>query len=209
MQFDNHDPRIRYYELLLERKNLDDLPRFSLPEGYRFVFYKPGDRDSWIDIELSAREFESYNQGMDSWNRYFAGKDAELTERMVFIETDAGEKIGTATALYDITGRDTSGAGWLHWVAIKREHQGRGLSKPLIGYVLGLMRELGYPCAKIPTQTTTWVACKVYLDFGFTPIPANAVHSRMGWNIVKTLTGHPALREFDFVAESEIISEKD
>lgn len=52
-QFDNHDNHIKYYELMLER-NLNDLPHFPLPEGYRYVFYQEGDRDRWIDIEKSA-----------------------------------------------------------------------------------------------------------------------------------------------------------
>lgn len=47
----------------------------------------------------------------------------ELPSRMFFIETDEGEKIATATAFYDIYGRDTSNDGWLHWVAVKREYQ--------------------------------------------------------------------------------------
>ncbi|MCI8787970.1 MAG: hypothetical protein HFH92_02455 [Lachnospiraceae bacterium] len=45
LQFDNHDDRIRYYELLLEQ-NLDNLPCLPLPDGYRFVFCQPGDRDA-------------------------------------------------------------------------------------------------------------------------------------------------------------------
>ena len=48
---------------------------------------------------------------------------------MVFVENVAGEKVATATAYEDITGRDRSGSGWLHWVAVRREYQGRGLSK--------------------------------------------------------------------------------
>lgn len=208
MQYDNHDSRIRYYELMLERKSLEDLPQYSLPDGYRFVFYRPGDRDSWIGIEKSAREFETYEQGLESWNRYYAGKDRELGERMVFIETMDGEKVATATAFYEIYGRDRSGAGWLHWVAVKREYQGRGLSKPLISFTLRQMKRLGYSHAKIPTQTNTWLACRIYLDFGFTPIPANAVNSRHGWCIVKTLTDHPALAEFDCLPENEIILEE-
>ena len=56
MQFDNHDSRIKYYELMLER-DLDYLPCFPLPDGYRFVFYRPGDCSSWIEIEKSAKEF--------------------------------------------------------------------------------------------------------------------------------------------------------
>ena len=205
--FDNHDSRIKYYELLLKRDSLDDIPMYSLPDGYSFVFYKSGDRDKWIEIEQSAKEFETYEQGLDSWNRFFDGKDTELTCRMVFIENEHGEKVATATAFYDIHGRDKSGAGWLHWVAVRREYQGRGLSKPLIGYVLSLMRKLGYTHAKIPTQTTTWLACKIYLDFGFVPIPQNAVNSRDGWRIIKTLTNHMALGDFDRAEAWEILED--
>ena len=205
MHFDNHDSRIKYYELLLKRENLENLPKYELPEGYQFAFYEKGDRDTWIAIEQSAKEFETYEQGLVSWNRYYEGKDDELVERMVFIANEAGEKVATATAFYDIYGRDKSGAGWLHWVAIRREYQGKGLSKPLISYVLGVMCSLGYTHAKIPTQTNTWLACKIYLDFGFTPIPENAVHSREGWRIVKTLTGHQALEDFEPVTEAEMV----
>ena len=206
MQFDNHDERIEYYELLLHRE-LDEMPVFPLPEGYHFVFYKPGDRDTWIDIETSAREFTGYDQGLASWNRYYQGKDAELVHRMVFIENEAGEKVATATAFYNIYREDPDGAGWLHWVAVRREYQGQGLSKPLITHVLQIMASLGYTQAKIPTQTNTWLACKVYLDLGFRPIPANVQHSRRGWQIVKTLTRHPALEEFEELAPEEILKE--
>ena len=205
---DNHDHRIKYYELLLKRDNLDNLPEYILPEGYRFVFYKSGDRDEWIEIEKSAKEFESYEQGLESWNRYYEGKDDELVSRMVFIENENGEKVATASAFYDIYDRDKSGAGWLHWVAVKREYQSKRLSKPLIGYVLNVMKSLGYTHAKIPTQTTTWLACKIYLDFGFTPVAQNAVNSRNGWRIIKALTNHSALTEFECAEVGEILEDK-
>lgn len=205
LQFDNHDERIRYYELMLER-DLENLPHFPLPDGYRYVFFRPGDRDWWIDIEKSAKEFASCEQGMESWNRYYGGREDELTGRMVFVEDADGRKAATATAFYDIRGIDKSGDGWLHWVAVRREYQGRGLAKPLISYVLKLMQSLGYTHAKIPTQTTTWLACKIYLDLGFRPIPENAVNSREGWRIVKALTDHEALAEFDAAAADEIIA---
>ena len=199
MIFDNHDERIPYYELLLERKDLENLNTPNLPDGYHFAFFEPGDRDAWIDIEISAKELTDHQQGVAVWEKYYGGKEPELASRMVFIENEAGEKVATATAFYDVTCRDQSGAGWLHWVAVRRDYQGRGLSKPLIGHVLSLMPSFGYTHAKIPTQTTTWVACKIYLDFGFRPIPKNAQNSRAGWNIIKTLTNHPALEEFEIV----------
>ena len=186
--YDNHDERICYYELLLGRE-ISDMPQYSLPTGYKFVPYSAGDRDSWIDIEMSAKEFSNYEQGLEAWNRYYANSLDVLPQRMFFIENDKGEKVATATAFYDIYGRDTSGAGWLHWIAVKREHQGKGLSKPLITYVLNIMKDLGYVYAKIPTQTNTWLACKVYLDLGFLPIKENLEHSYEGWRIIKELTG--------------------
>ncbi len=208
IQFDNHDNRIKHYELLLER-DLDELPYVPLPKGYKFVFYKQGDRDIWIDIEKSAKEFVDYTQGLEAWNRYYENHEKMLFNRMVFIENSDGEKVATATAYYDITNRDKSGAGWLHWVAVRKEYQGKGLSKPLILYVLDIMRKLGYTHAKIPTQTTTWLACKVYLDLGFVPLRQNAINSKKGWEIIKALTNHASLYSFAPASTDEIIVEQE
>ena len=164
--FDNLDDRIRYYELLLERE-LDCLPAYPLPEGYRFVFYQPGDRESWLTIEQSAKEFPDRKRGLELWEQYFGGHQKELPRRMLFLENEAREKV--ATAYYDVICGDASGSAWLHWVAVRRDHQGRGLSKPLVAQALRVMAELGYTHAKVPTQTTSWVAVKVYLDLGFRP----------------------------------------
>ncbi len=203
--FDNHDSRIKYYELLLE-KDLDIIKAFPLPHGYHFEFYKSGDRDTWIEIEKSAGEFSTFDEGLSAWKRYYSGKENELKKRMVFVVTETGEKMATATAFYDVNGKDKSGSGWLHWVAVKRDYQGRGLSKPLISYTLKVMRSLGYRHAKIPTQTTTWLAVKIYLDFGFRPIAENAVNSYYGWCIIKTLTDHTALHDFESLTQEEIMN---
>ncbi len=210
MRFTNHDDRIRYYPLLLER-SLKELPSIPLPEGYRYVFYRPGDRDAWIDIEESAKEFSGYEEGMQAWYRYYGGKENLLLDRMVFIESLDGKKVATATAYLDpskqgepFSGR--LGEGWLHWVAVRREYQGKGLSKPLIAYVLQVMAGHGHTHVKVPTQTITWVACKIYLDLGFRPVPQNADSSRDGWRIVKALTGHKALEAFDSADGKEILA---
>lgn len=203
MDFDNNDRRIRHYELMLCR-SLEDIPDFPLPAGYRFVRYRPGDRDEWIRIEQSAKEFMSFGEGEAAWARYYGDREEELPGRMLFVETESGEKVATATAMYDVFGRDRSGSAWLHWVSVRRDYQGRGLSKPLVTEAFRVMKSLGYTRAVIPTQTNTWLAVKVYLDLGCRPIPENALHSAMGWRIVRTLTGHPALTAFDPVRPGEI-----
>ncbi len=203
-QLDNHDFRIRYYELML-RGDITDMPEVPLPAEYHYEMYCPGDRDAWIEIEKSAKEFNTYEQGLDAWKRYYEGRDDELKNRMVFVVNENGEKVATATAFYDIRGIDQSADGWLHWVAVRREDQGKGLSKPLISHVIQIMKALGQTHCKIPTQTTTWVAVKVYLDLGFRPIEKNLVNSRDGWRIIKRLTDHPALSELEAAKDEEVL----
>lgn len=204
-ELDNHDARIQYYELMLEG-DITGMVEIPLPEGYFYAFYQDGDRDAWIEIEKSAKEFSSYEEGLDAWKRYYEAHESELYNRMVFVVNRLGEKVATATAFYDVRGIDQSGAGWLHWVAVKREEQGKGLSKPLISHVIQVMKQLGYSHGKVPTQTTTWLAVKVYLDLGFRPIEKNYIRCRDGWRIIKRLTNHPALSDLDAASDAEVLA---
>lgn len=203
--FENLDARIRYFDLILER-NTENLPHYALPEGYHFEFYRDGDRGAWVEIEKSAREFSSPEQGLAAWERYYGGRERELPRRMIFAVNAQSEKVATATAFYDIDRGDDGETGWLHWVSVKRSHQGRGLSKPTISRALELLRELGYRRIKIPTQTTSWLACKIYLDFGFLPEPQNALQSLGGWRIIKRLTDHPSLSRFRAAEDWEVLN---
>ena len=113
---DNHDERIEFYELMLQA-DITGMAEIPLPDGYAYAFYRDGDRDAWIEIEKSAKEFSSYEEGLNAWKRFYADHTAELSNRMVFVVNPAWEKVATATAYYDIRGIDQSGDGWLHWVA--------------------------------------------------------------------------------------------
>lgn len=207
MTFDNHDGRIRYVELILERPDLEGIPEPPLPDGYRFVFYQPGDREHWIAIERSAKELTSYEQGVRVWADYYAPWESCLDERMLFIENAQGEKVATATAYFDVQGHDAPSIGYLHWIAVRRDHQGRGLARPLIAHTLRRLREMGYTHTKIHTQTTTWLACKLYLDFAFRPTAESRVQSAAGWRIIKALTDHPALANVEAAAPAEILGD--
>ena len=198
--FGNNDRRIPYYKLLLEQ-DLDNIKELELPSEYHYENYAPGDQAVWITIEKTAKEFASYEEGEAAWSKYFAGHEKELENRMFFVTDSFGQKIATATAYYNIYTGDDGKTGWLHWVAVRRDAQGLGLSKPLITHVLVHMKKLGYKKAVIPTQTNTWLACKLYLDLGFVPTKENAEQNRTGWCIIKTLTNHPALDDFEPVAD--------
>ncbi|HIS27678.1 MAG TPA: GNAT family N-acetyltransferase [Candidatus Pullilachnospira intestinigallinarum] len=192
---DNNDSALKYYELILENNHPENFRSLPLPEGFHFTTYEPRDEEAWISIETSAREFVTRKEGLEAWQRYYGGREKELPGRMFFIETKAGNKVATATAYYEPA--DSSKAGWLHWVAVRREYQGRGLARPLIAQALTRLAQLGYSSVKIPTQTNTWLAASLYLDFGFHPFGPNREENMEGYRILKTLTNHPALKDIE------------
>ncbi len=186
-KYKTHDDRLCYIDLVFEGE-LTNIPHYELPEGYHFVTYQSGDKKAWIDIELSAEEILNEEHGEECWQRYYGNAESELPQRMYFIEDESGEKVATATAFYDIHGNANPDEGQLHWVAIKKNAQGKGLSKPLITFVLGVMKQLGYSNVKIHTQTNTWLACKVYYDLGFLPEADSLIENRFGWKMIDLLT---------------------
>jgi len=197
------DRTIRYFDLKMIVKDLDEISDYPIPNGYFLDFYQKGDRDSWISIEQSAREFLTFEEGCRAWEKYYARHEHLLGNRMMFlVDQKTGEKIGTATAFFNHHTNDETD-GFLHWVAIKQEYQGRGLSKPLTVAALKHLRQLGYRQARIPTQTTSWVAVKIYLDLG--AIPENLEQSLDGYRIIKTLTNHPSLSHLQAMPFEEIL----
>ena len=70
------------------------------------------------------------------------------------------------------------------------------------------MPGLGYDHVKLSSQTNTWLACKIYLDFGFRPDPESVKENLIGWEILRTLTDHPVLCEFRYASETEILSKE-
>ena len=127
---------------------------------------------------------------------------------MFFVVAPNGEKVATATAFFDPKNPD-DGNAWLHWVAVRRDYQGKGLARPIIAKALSRLRELGHGKLYVHTQTTTWVACKLYMDFGFRPTAENAVESAFGYRMLKTLTNHPALADFEPVSVEEMLAESE
>lgn len=161
------DKTIPYAEIWMVRPRELPITEFSLPEGFSFVSYKEGAQLAWAEIETAVGEFDRNKEALDYFNRTFGPYPEELKKRMVFIKTEAGEKVGTATAWWKETASGTR-YPLVHWVAIKPEYQGKGLSKPLTSKVLSLLQELEYhPSIVLHTQTWSHIAIRLYEKFGF------------------------------------------
>ncbi len=177
------DRTIPWINLFMRLDSLEDAPVYPLPERYRWRFYVPGDIANWARIETSAGEFEREADASVKFRRYFP-EDEPLKERMLFL-TDIDVPFATATAWFD----DADPAvGVLHWVSVDADHQGQGLSCPLVSLALQHMRSLGHRRAILKTQTASWVAIKVYHKFGFRPMLRDP-SEREGWRLVSQKTG--------------------
>ena len=68
-----------------------------------------------------------------------------------------------------------------------------------------IANDVGHNKLILHTQTTTWLAGKIYLDYGFEILNKE---EKLGWSILKTLTNHPKLSEYDFLSQKEMLDSR-
>lgn len=185
--------------------DISDFINYELPEGFHYEFYKPGDEEDWVNIHIESGEFTSVEMGLKNFHDFYDSFIEELPKRCIFIVDNAtGEKVGTATiSLLNKPEYGYNGA--VDWVAIKKRYQGRQLAKPLISKFMEIANGVGHSKLILHTQTNTWLAGKVYLDYGY-EILNNEEH--LGWSILKTLTNHPKLSEYDILPQEQILDSR-
>ena len=200
---DTIEKTLKYYPLVMKYDDTSKFKEYKLPEGFRFKFFQPGDEQDWIDIHISSGEFTDEELASVHFHEYYDDFIDELSERCVFIvDSNTGEKVGTATIskYYDEQyGYDAT----VDWVAIKKEYQGKGLAKPLISKFMKIAHDNGHDRVLLHTQTHTWLAAKLYLDFGFEPIIEEEI---MGWRILNTIIDHDKLQSVGTVSNEDMYS---
>ncbi|MGX7173924.1 GNAT family N-acetyltransferase [Enterococcus ratti] len=160
------DKRVPYAEIWMTRPISEALPIVSLPEGYHFESYTVGDEKEWARIEASVGEFATKAQGLAYFQRVFSPYLQQLKQRMLFVATDAGEKVATCTAWYKK--RKDGTYPLFHWLAVTPPHQGKGIAKALTVEVLRLFQEVEVQ-GPIYLHTQTWshLAIRLYQQLGF------------------------------------------
>ena len=196
------EPTIKYYDLVMTLDNLNNINEYPLHEGFYFKFWNDcKEIKDWIDIHISTGEFNQYKEATDTFKNFYGDSLPKLNRRLIFICDKTGNKVATATLSPHIEG-DYKVV--IDWFAIKKEFQGKKLSKPLLYKVVQIAKELGYDKILLHTQTNSWLAAKIYIDFGFMPYNIN---KKEGWEILQTLINHTKLKIFNTIAESDIYDE--
>lgn len=190
-----------YHELLMTYDNTSIYGNDELPEGFHYEFFKSGDEEEWANIHVKSGEFMSVEEGLQTFYDFYDSFYNELEKRLIFVVNSNGEKVGTVT-ISKLQELEFGYDAVVDWFAIKKEYQGYKLSKPMINRFIKLANELGHEKILLHTQTHTWLAAKLYLDFGFERF--NIEEDIKGWQILKTITNHSKLNDIDSIPENEM-----
>jgi ribosomal protein S18 acetylase RimI-like enzyme len=174
------------------RTNTAQIPGFILPPGYALRRFRAGDRESWAEIETAAGEFKSFADALRRFDAEFLPHRKELRSRMIFLLDELGTTVGTGTAWYDKR-RRSGEYGRLHWIAIIPSYQGRHLAKPLVSEVMKILVRR-HNTIYLTTQTSSYKAVNLYLDFGFRPF-IQCKQDEGAWMFLQEKLGRPLLPE--------------
>lgn len=156
-------------EKLDEKAVLGMAQRYTLDKDFSIRNYKEGEETLWVEVETAAGEFQTEKDALERFESEFGPYRDEMEDRCFFlVQRETGRAIGTATAWYN---DDFNGAryGRVHWVGIHPDFQGRKLAKPLLAAVMAYLAK-HHDRAYLTSQTTSYKAINMYLDFGFSPL---------------------------------------
>lgn len=170
--------------LKMVRGDLLNIPQYSLPAGYQIRLFEKGDEHTWAQIETSVDEFKDEQLALEHFAKEFGEHLDDMTMRCLFIENEAGEAIATTTAWYgDLHGTGQI-AGRIHWVGVIPDYQGKKLSKPLLSAAMNILAH-HHSTAYLTSQTTSFQAVNLYLNYGFEPFLINP-SCKEAWSLMES-----------------------
>ncbi|EGT3617395.1 GNAT family N-acetyltransferase [Clostridium perfringens] len=122
------------------KNKLEKIYSTSLPNGYRFTEFRPGDENNWTYIQYSAGVFKEYQLGVRAIFKESNKFKRDFRKRCVFLENENGERIGTVMVLPSATGEE--GVQEIKYLSIIPKYQGQGLGKLLISKAYKIVNEI-------------------------------------------------------------------
>jgi len=174
--------------VVMVRTHLRDIPQVPPPEGFTIRGMRPHEEALWADIWRDADTYITV--GDNVFPGEFGADPGAWQRRVLLMLTPRGQAVGTLSAWYDrnFLGQDY---GRIHWFAIRREYQGKGLSRPMMTEAMNRLAAW-HERATLGTQTKRVGAIKIYLDYGFVPL-IQSEQDRQHWDVVRGRLDHPGL----------------
>lgn len=146
---------------------MQNLPEFSIADGYSIRMYQPGDEVVWTKICKFGLLEE--HEGIECWKKYMLDMDYLEAERDVFfIDDPDGNTVATCAAFFI-----PNGEGLMHMLGCLPEARGRKLATTMTAFTLHkLHKEKPDTDFVIRLRTDDWrvSAVRTYLNCGFQPV---------------------------------------
>ena len=181
-----HDD-IENANIYMVRPDLGKLPEFEMPSPCTLRTYLSGDEAAWKQIHVVADTLNTFTNS--TFPDQFGTDTSQIVENQFYIADSSGRAVGTATAWHCRLDGRPADDGLVHWVAVAPDHQGKGLSKPLLSAVCARLRDRGFERAYLGTSSARPAALGLYLSFGFVPDIREPAH-RAVWGRVRARLGH-------------------
>jgi GNAT superfamily N-acetyltransferase len=154
---------------IMIKYDVENYPRFALPEGFYITGYRDGLEKEWAIIELEQQDMGSLERAEETFRKAFMSEPQWLKDRCLFVMDGAKNKVAAVISLWIGTLVDEP-HNRVHWIATKEEYQGLGLIKGALTYVMDLYHRLGQTgYIYLTTQTYSYKAINIYKKFGFEP----------------------------------------
>ena len=162
------DKSIKYYEVLMIRRNSEFFRKYKLPVGYTIKPYEKGMEEEWSKLQTEVGEFEDVSDAKRYFEDEFIKENVDLSNYCYFVESPKGKVVATASLWF---GKhfDEGIKYRLHWLSVHPDYRGKGLGKALISYILKDEKLKGEKYVYLKTQTWSYKAIDLYLKFGFKP----------------------------------------
>lgn len=151
--------------LFMARVHLRDIPSAQPPPGCELRTYRPGDEAAWLALIRAAYGGE---WGDDSFERCVRADEAFRPDRLILAESD-GRIVATVGAFQKLLYGDRT--GYVHMMAVSPDWQRRGLGAALLCRCLEMFRDADWRDAVLDTEQGRLPAIRLYLRFGFLPLP--------------------------------------
>lgn len=162
------DKGIPFYGILMTKTDPWNYPRHQLPRGYRFFPYSAGDEERWAELQVELSQMDNVDEAKRYFKDEFMQYPEDLSSKCIFVKDWTGKTVGTASMWRG--GHFGRELHRVHWLAVHPCHQGKGIAKALMTKVLDIYTAMGSKdLIYLTSQTWSYRAINIYLDFGFTP----------------------------------------
>lgn len=151
----------------------------------------PGDAGLWTDVERDAEQYFPVDDEL--FYREFRDDPAALAWRSFVALDERRLAVGVISAWRWPELRDGLW-GRIHWVAVRRSHQGRGIGRGMLSYALERLAQW-HTKAILWTASRRLPAINLYLDFGFEP-DLELPGALDVWRGIAREIPHPGLQAF-------------